>query len=560
METSGKAGAGTPFGRYILQELMARGGMGEVFRATALGAGGFERPVVIKRILPQLKGWAQLATMFVEEARMMSRLLHPNIVQVLDFGQGQKEDYFLVMELVEGVDVGALGQSYRLRDEAVPPPLALFVTQQILRGLHYAHTRAYEDGRVLVHRDVSPGNVLLSRVGEVKVADFGVASVTAAGEASRPGGVVGKPSYMAPEQFRGESIDARADLFAVGVVLFQLLTGTMPFAGADGEERQKEAVGGRLRDARALRDGISSQLAAVLARALAPEADERFGSAREMSKAIAALTYPVATSDDLAEVVERLYGEASAAKPVIALGDGHGRSQVRELTRTGPGGEFTMQVARGDITEHSMLRTALDDIADRDTKVGAPHVSEPAEAPVPKTDQDAATPGQVGRWLVLVLLLVGAVTAWISYGADPETRPAALAPSVGAKTEPPAASGPPTASATAPAPPAPVPSASSSARPTRVQPTPPSPPNSVVAPPPSPPPPDCVGSVRLSTAPGAGTFFVDGPTGRVQAPGLEHNWPCGSYGLTGTSRVDNSIVISRSVTIRKGETANVLFR
>jgi len=125
----------------VLRERLARGGMGEVFRAVAMGAGGFEKPVVVKRILPQLAGQERLARMFVEEARVMSRLVHPNLVQVIDFGQGEHDDYFLVLELVEGVDLGRFRDTYRAKGELVPMALSLHVVQQMLRGLGHATAR-----------------------------------------------------------------------------------------------------------------------------------------------------------------------------------------------------------------------------------------------------------------------------------------------------------------------------------------------------------------------------------------------------------------------------------
>src|SRR3954471_17026500 len=151
-----------PFGRYIIRERLARGGMGEVFAAVAVGADGFEKPVVVKRLLPKFAERKDVADLFVREAKLMTRLVHPNIVQVIDFGQGERDDYFLVMELVSGVDLGRLCEAYAKRNERVPVPLALFIATQALRGLGYAHTAFSADASHLVHRDISPSNVLLS--------------------------------------------------------------------------------------------------------------------------------------------------------------------------------------------------------------------------------------------------------------------------------------------------------------------------------------------------------------------------------------------------------------
>lgn len=521
----------TPFGRYLLAELIARGGMGEVFRAVAVGAGGFEKPVVVKRILPSLGGVSSLSEMFIEEARLMSRLVHPNIVQVIDFGQGESDDYFLVMELVEGVDLREFGKAFHERGEPIPVGLAAFIITQVLRGLSHAHTKAYADGRTLVHRDVSPGNVLLSCVGEVKVADFGVAHV-AQPDAAGPKTLAGKPGYIAPEQIYGDTVDGRADVFSTGVVLHLLLTGEPAFQGDDDVQRQASASLGRIRDPLAVRPDIGADLAAVIAQALAPDPDARFATARAMSKAIevacASAGTPIASADELADHVERLTHQR-ANKKVVALSDG----VKRELTRTGA---FTMRVTTSeltDVTDYSTVRQR------------APFADVPPEPAAPPTSNRS--------WIVLALVGVAVgVLLWWQLGDDdavidaqPRLR-ATDAPTVAAVTSTPPASTPltPSTTASAPAPP----------------PRPPLPRSTTSAPPPPPPPPppvatSCQGKVLLSSK---GSWWVSGgPTGRVQSPGV-YTWRCGSYGLTATSRVDGKVV-SRSVTVSEGAAASARF-
>src|SRR6185369_15686783 len=224
MEATPSGVSSMPFGRYLIRERMAQGGMGEVFLAVAVGADGFEKPVVIKRLLPKFAGRADIVSLLAREAKLMTRLIHPNIVQVIDFGRDQNDDYFLVMELVGGTDLGRFCQVQN--EKRVPAPIALFIASQMLRGLAYAHATASADGKRLVHRDISPGNVLLSTFGEVKVADFGVALVaSSADDGGHDGWLVGKPAYMAPEQLERSGVDERADIYSVGAVLFQTLTG-----------------------------------------------------------------------------------------------------------------------------------------------------------------------------------------------------------------------------------------------------------------------------------------------------------------------------------------------
>ena len=248
------------------------------------------------------------------------------------------EDEFI--DLFDGLDLGAFASHYE-DSGGMPVDLALHVAAQMLRGLAHAHDTARQDGQVLVHRDVSPGNVLLSKVGEVKVADFGVATVGRGAEASHA--VVGKASYMAPEQYRGEAVDARADVYAVGVVLFRILSGAMPFAMSD------------------YRDDVGVAIQQIVERALAASPDDRFESARAMATAIAQLTEQgerVATADDLADAVaEVCAARKNTAKPVVLLArDGGGGV---ELTRS-DGGEFTMQLSAIDLSAPSVIRTGYD--------------------------------------------------------------------------------------------------------------------------------------------------------------------------------------------------------
>jgi serine/threonine-protein kinase len=341
-----------PLGRYVLKERLAQGGMGEVFRAAALGEHGFEKPVVVKRILPAHAGREDLADLFVAEAKLMTRLAHPNIVEVYDFGRGEHRDYYLVLELVDGVDLGRLLRAFALRGQAFPIPLALHVIAQVLRGLHHAHTRLAAEGVTIVHRDVSPGNVLLSAEGEVKVADFGVALMARAAEGG--GAVAGKPGYMAPEQFEGRPVDPRADVFSVGVVLHQLLSGSLPFAGETPEAQQDAARAGRRTALPALRAEVGEAIEAIVAQALCPAAEGRFASARAMAQAIEALGehgQRLASADDLADAVraaQRLL--PIEARPVMALGGAP--EEARELTRTAAaGGAFTLRFpVRADAT------------------------------------------------------------------------------------------------------------------------------------------------------------------------------------------------------------------
>ncbi|XXT25550.1 serine/threonine-protein kinase [Sorangium sp. So ce429] len=333
---------------------MARGGLGEVFRAVALGPDGAEIPVAIKRIVPMHAGSDDLKQLFIAEASMMTRLKHPNIDEVLDFGIDEAGDFYLVCELVSGTDLGRLCRWLWARGDAVPVPVALFVASEVLKGLGYAHERSAAEGRLTVHRDVSPGNVLISLAGAVKIADFGVAIATRgeAGDAARRD-LVGKPTYMPPEQFDGERVDARADLFALGVVLFQMLTGERPFSGTSAATRMAAAREGQMLRASELRPEVSAALEALLARALAPRREDRFPDARAMLEAIEALReagHEIGAPEDLAALVNAALKEPpeprSAGFTTSEPPHDDGDLEGGELTRADGDSPFTLRVTR----------------------------------------------------------------------------------------------------------------------------------------------------------------------------------------------------------------------
>jgi serine/threonine-protein kinase len=213
-------------GKYLLERCIGCGGMAEVFAGRTIGTAGFSRQVAIKRILSGYSGHARFREMFATEARLSASLRHSNVVSVLDFDEDEAGGLFLVMEYVDGIDLDGL-----VRTGLLPLPVALFVTGEILRGLAYAHELPRpEDGLLgLVHRDVSPQNVLLSWDGAVQVSDFGIAKARAATQASASASIKGKPAYMSPEQARGLALDGRSDVFAVGIMLWEMLSGEMLF-------------------------------------------------------------------------------------------------------------------------------------------------------------------------------------------------------------------------------------------------------------------------------------------------------------------------------------------
>ncbi len=271
-------GASVRLGKYVLDAPLGMGGMAEVFRGHTEGAEGFQRPVAIKRVLPDASRNPAFAEMFVSEAKLSSRMQHPNIVSVLDFDRDHEGRLYLVMELVEGRDLDGIIESGRL-----PFSIVIYTITEVLRGLGYAHDLpAGADGvRGLVHRDISPHNVLCSWSGAVKVSDFGIAKARAATAASASVTIKGKPAYMSPEQINGSPLDGRSDLFAVGVMMWQMLTGGYLFASGTTAETLARVLFSNVTPPNQVTGDIPPDLEAVTMKLLAKDPAQRYQSAEE---------------------------------------------------------------------------------------------------------------------------------------------------------------------------------------------------------------------------------------------------------------------------------------
>lgn len=264
-------------GKYRLDQRLGGGGMAEVFIASSLGAEGFQRRVAIKRVLPGYSDNPQFGQMFVAEAQISSQLQHANIVSVLDFDRDAEGRLFLVMELVEGKDLDALAASGPL-----PIPVIIFVISEVLRGLGHAHDLPVGVGlRGIVHRDVSPHNVLLSWDGAVKVSDFGIAKARQASEATASVFIKGKPAYMSPEQANGQALDGRSDLFAVGVMLWEMLVGRRLFVGEDTRATLASVLFGQIPRPRGLRSDVPKDLEKVVMKLLERDLPARYATAED---------------------------------------------------------------------------------------------------------------------------------------------------------------------------------------------------------------------------------------------------------------------------------------
>ncbi|MCU1279576.1 MAG: masK22, partial [bacterium] len=274
-----------PFGKYLLVERLAQGGMAEVFRAVYQGAAGFEKQVAVKRILPVFDGAREFVAMFVDEARIASSLTHVNIVQVSDFGE-LDGNYYLAMELVDGVDLGRLREAASRRGLRVPVPIVAFLIAEAARGLAYAHEKRGSDGVPLgiVHRDVSPQNVLVSYSGEVKIADFGIAKATGKLHKTESGAVMGKIRYMSPEQINGEPLDGRSDVFALGVIFWELLVGSPLWSGDNPGAVSDQVKNAKVDPPSRRGRDVPPELDRIALKVLERGRDARYGRAADLAR------------------------------------------------------------------------------------------------------------------------------------------------------------------------------------------------------------------------------------------------------------------------------------
>jgi serine/threonine protein kinase len=439
-------------GKYQLLRHLAKGGMGEVLLASLHRQAGFAKLVVVKRILPHFAQDPDFVRMFIQEARISAALDHPNIVRVYDFGRAG-DSFFLVMEYLHGDALLALLPKAVATPEGLPLEVTLHIVLGVCAGLHFAHEATSPDGASLgiVHRDISPANVFVTHSGEVKILDFGIAKAVSAGTVTRVGGRKGKVAYMSPEQCLGEPIDRRSDIFAIGILLYEMTTAKRLFRGNSEFEVMDMITSGKVPPPSERALDYPPALEAVVLKALARDPAERYATAQELH-------------DALEQVAVELGLRPSAA----ALG-----RFVRQLTNDKRYPSLEPEAAGDDSPTLNFFASLNDVVTVGDIPV------DPAAAPVwmapPIVEApDEPPPRPSGGRSRGVLVLVGAVALILlavasllmksstpaPVAATPEPPPAAAPPSPA--PEPPAATpvAPPVVAATPTPPPATAPDAS----------------------------------------------------------------------------------------------------
>jgi TonB family protein len=301
---------GIKFGQYVLLEKIATGGMAEVWKARMKGVEGFQKIVAIKKILPHLSDNQDFIEMFVDEAKLAAQLNHNNIIHIYDLGKIQSS-YYIAMEYIDGYDLKNILKKAQERDQPLSVEIALFVASKIAAALDYAHRkRDFEDKEMgLVHRDVSPQNVLISEEGDIKLCDFGIAKAASKASHTQAGALKGKLQYMSPEQAWGRNIDRRSDIFALSTVLFEMLTARKLFSGDNELSILEQVREARVTAPSQYNDEVTPEIDAIVLKALQKDPANRYQTAGEMQRDLDAILYsfrPTPTSADLAIYMHRL--------------------------------------------------------------------------------------------------------------------------------------------------------------------------------------------------------------------------------------------------------------
>lgn len=312
--------------RYTIIDRIDAGGMAEVFRGVAESIQGFKKSVAIKRILPDLVKNDKFVSMFLDEAKVSLFLQHANIVQVFDIGKTD-QSYFLVMEFVNGCNLKAMLDRLKAKNQRIELAHAIYLMIECCKALNYAHNAENPETSApleIVHRDVSPPNILISKMGEVKLVDFGLAKANSQIEATDQGVVKGKFSYLSPEAASGQSVDCRADIFAVGIILWEMFTGRRLFYGETDFQTVEQVRQAKIPSIAALNPDVAPELENIVRKALAQDPKDRYQEAADLGDALSQFLFGhrmKVTARDLAKVVRSTQADRERARSLTPEND-----------------------------------------------------------------------------------------------------------------------------------------------------------------------------------------------------------------------------------------------
>ena len=438
------------FGKYVLVRKIAMGGMAEIFKAKTGGAEGFEKDVVIKRILPHFTEDGDFVKMFIDEAAITSKLQHANIVQIFDFDVCEGS-YYIAMELIEGVDLKKVLDVGVKDRKPLSPAQAAWILMETAKGLHYAHVKEHKGQPLnIVHRDISPHNLMVSYNGEVKLMDFGIAKAAQRSTKTMAGTVKGKVAYMSPEQARGKNLDGRSDLFALGIMLWEMLTGKRLFLGDSDFDTLTNVLKHEPVLPSTLNPKVDAQLDDIVLKALAKNRDERHASVEEFARELTKWYYSTVTDlegESLKRYMHQLFGDdietnrRLANEERVALG---GSSEPEpesngERTLAMPSADAAKTLLEGDFSAKDLQAALKKQPAPAASKpapepAAKPTASQPPKAaanpPRPATPPTAAPAADVQPakskawlWILLLVLLGGGAAAFFALGGSDKPAP-----------------------------------------------------------------------------------------------------------------------------------------
>ena len=420
------------FGKYLLLDRLAQGGMAEIFRAWAPSVDGGGRLIVLKCVQPSYGQDPEFIQMFRSEIRVTMGLNHPNIVQLYDFGEADNQP-FIAMELVDGKNLKQFTTRVQQRNQLLAPEYAAHIISQVAAGLHYAHSfRDRTTGIPLniIHRDVSPQNLLIAYEGNVKIIDFGIAKASSNRQATRAGIIKGKPSYLSPEQIDGIDLDGRSDIFSLGAVLWETLTGRKLFAGNTDLEaiRMIEDCDKTVKAPSKLNPSVPPELDAIVLKALAKDREKRFKNAEEMQRALHRFVYQFKPDFDPSEFAKYFQGLFQAeideeqkairqlnveAKDLFAQVEAAQSAQNKTKTKEGEGTKMGKEIGRAFLRLEPRVRARR---SPNDAQIKAPDKSRGiARAPEERFQTPRKSTSDnlgLGR-LVLPILVAGAAILFL---------------------------------------------------------------------------------------------------------------------------------------------------